>query len=218
VANGDNITAIYSCSATAASPAGTYPILPSLLDPSNRETNYTVSLLNGTLTVTPAAPPTIVSVTPATGLTNGGTTVTILGTGFATGATVNFGGLPASSVDVINATNLAAVTPPSVQGTVNVVLTNADGLSATLTSAFTYVTTLAIVAPSVLRAMTQTDGAITLAWGATPGQTYQVQYKTNLTQPDWTNLLIVTATNSTATVSDALDSSAQRFYRTVWLP
>ena len=50
--NGDNITAAYSCSASTNSPAGTYPIVPSLLDPNNRQTNYTVSLINGTLTVT----------------------------------------------------------------------------------------------------------------------------------------------------------------------
>jgi len=307
VTNGDNITATYSCSATATSPAGTYPIIPSLLNPSNRQTNYTVSLLNGILTVTLAAPPTIVSVTPNTGLTNGGTPVTLLGTGFATGATVNFGALPAGSVTVINSTNLTAVTPPSALGTVNVVVTNADGQSGTLTNAFTYaappgtppsivsqpanqvlglgqmalftatatgtaplsyqwqlsgvnladngritgsqsnlltltgvlltdagdyqvlvtnaygsatsaVASLAIVAPPLFLAPTRTDGAIALAWSATPGQTYQVQYTTNLTQPDWTNLLIVTATNSTATASDALSSSVQRFYRTVWLP
>ncbi len=63
-----------------------------------------------------------------------------------------------------------------------------------------------------------TNGTITLTWSATAGQTYQVQYKTNLSQPDWTNLLIVTATNSTATVSDALNASAQHFYRAIWLP
>ena len=49
--NGDNITATYSCSATAASPAGTYPIVPSLLDPDNLQTNYQVTLVDGTLTV-----------------------------------------------------------------------------------------------------------------------------------------------------------------------
>jgi hypothetical protein len=52
--NGDNIMAAYNCSASASSPAGTYPILPSLVDPNNRQTNYTVSLVNGTLTVTSA--------------------------------------------------------------------------------------------------------------------------------------------------------------------
>jgi hypothetical protein len=44
-----------------------------------------------------------------------------------------------------------------------------------------------------------------------------VQYKTSLSQPAWTQLVIVTATNSTASASDALSSSAQRFYRIVWL-
>jgi alpha-tubulin suppressor-like RCC1 family protein len=53
VTNGDNLSATYSCSATTASPPGNYPITPSLVDPSNREANYTVSLANGTLTVLP---------------------------------------------------------------------------------------------------------------------------------------------------------------------
>ena len=51
VTNGDNITAAYNTAATSNSPAGTYPIVPSLVDPSDRETNYTVTLVNGTLTV-----------------------------------------------------------------------------------------------------------------------------------------------------------------------
>jgi hypothetical protein len=51
VTNGDNITATYSCSATTNSPVGTYPIVPALVDPGDRRTNYTVSLVNGTLTI-----------------------------------------------------------------------------------------------------------------------------------------------------------------------
>jgi hypothetical protein len=42
--------------------------------------------------------------------------------------------------------------------------------------------------------------------------------QTNLTQPGWIDLVVLTATNSEATASDALNASAQRFYRTVWLP
>jgi hypothetical protein len=49
--NGDNITAVYSCSATTNSPVGTYPIVPVLVDRNDRQTNYTVTLINGTLTV-----------------------------------------------------------------------------------------------------------------------------------------------------------------------
>ena len=55
--NGENITAAYSCTATAASPAGNYPIVPSLVDPNHRLANYTVTLVNGTLTVLPPGSP-----------------------------------------------------------------------------------------------------------------------------------------------------------------
>ena len=54
--NGDNITAGYACSATTSSPAGTYAIVPSLVDPNSRQANYTVSLINGTLTVGQVTP------------------------------------------------------------------------------------------------------------------------------------------------------------------
>ena len=136
--NGDPITATYTCNATPNSLPGTYPIVPALNDPSNRLGNYTVTTNNGTLTVAPAAPPTIASVTPNTGPTNGGTAVTILGSGFQPGATVRFGGLAAVSVNFVSATNLLAVTPPSVAGAVSVVITNADGQSASLAGGFTY--------------------------------------------------------------------------------
>jgi hexosaminidase len=51
--NGDSITASYSCVATPGSPAGVYQSIPSLVDPANRQTNYTVNLFNGALSVTP---------------------------------------------------------------------------------------------------------------------------------------------------------------------
>jgi 6-phosphogluconolactonase (cycloisomerase 2 family) len=54
IKNGDNITATYSSPATATSAPGTYPIVPALVDPTNKLSNYTVTVNNGTLTVTPA--------------------------------------------------------------------------------------------------------------------------------------------------------------------
>src|SRR5208282_6723627 len=42
--NGDNITATYGCGASASSPVGMYAITPTLVDPGDRQTNYTVSL------------------------------------------------------------------------------------------------------------------------------------------------------------------------------
>jgi hypothetical protein len=61
-------------------------------------------------------------------------------------------------------------------------------------------------------------GIITLAWPALTGQNYQVQSCTNLNQSVWVPLgAVVTATNSTVTVSDTT-SNAQTFYRLVLVP
>jgi hypothetical protein len=54
VQNGDNITASYSTTADTTSPIGDYTILASLNDPDNKLTNYSVTLSNGTLSVTSA--------------------------------------------------------------------------------------------------------------------------------------------------------------------
>ena len=56
--NGDNITATYTTTATAASPVGDYPITPSLVDASGKLGNYSVTTNAGTLTVN-AAPLTV---------------------------------------------------------------------------------------------------------------------------------------------------------------
>jgi hypothetical protein len=48
--NGDVITASYSTTADATSPAGTYPITPTP-DPNPLLVNYDITLINGTLTL-----------------------------------------------------------------------------------------------------------------------------------------------------------------------
>ncbi|MBZ5523768.1 MAG: beta-propeller fold lactonase family protein, partial [Acidobacteriia bacterium] len=58
IKNGDNITATFATTATPASPVGTYPIVPTLIDPTLKLGNYTVTSINGTLTIT-AAPLTV---------------------------------------------------------------------------------------------------------------------------------------------------------------
>ena len=54
IKNGDNITATYATTATQSSPVGTYPIVPALVDPDSKLGNYTVTSINGTLTINPA--------------------------------------------------------------------------------------------------------------------------------------------------------------------
>jgi subtilase family serine protease len=137
--NGDIFTATASCSAAPTNLPGTYPIVPGISDPNNRLTNYNVSSVNGTLTITPAPAPTITGIDPGSGSTNGGTSVSVFGTGFENGATVTFGSIAAVSVTVSNATNLIAVTPANATiGDVDVIVTNADGQSVDFTNGFTY--------------------------------------------------------------------------------
>jgi hypothetical protein len=85
-----------------------------------------------------AVPPSLKNVAPATGSAGGGTTVTLQGTGFAPGASVVFGGVAATNVVVSSSTRLTAAVPAHAAGGVDVVVTNADGQSATLRSGFTY--------------------------------------------------------------------------------
>jgi hypothetical protein len=85
-----------------------------------------------------AAAPTVASIDRASGTTAGGTSVTISGTGFKDGATVKFGGVAATSVSVASSTSITATTPPHAAGQVDVVVTNPDAQSGTLTGAFTF--------------------------------------------------------------------------------
>jgi hypothetical protein len=85
-----------------------------------------------------ALAPTVTGISPNSGRTGGGTAVTITGTNFVAGATVQFGAAAASSVVVASATSIRATTPPHRQGGVNVVVTNPNGQSGTLASGFVY--------------------------------------------------------------------------------
>jgi hypothetical protein len=88
---------------------------------------------------TPAPAPTVTSISPNSGPTAGGTSVTITGTGFFSGATVSIGGSPAMNVAVINSSSLTATTTAHAAGASDVVVRNADGQSGTLAQGFTYV-------------------------------------------------------------------------------
>ncbi len=92
-----------------------------------------------------APAPILETVSPTSGPTTGGTAVTLIGQDFASGARVAFGGAAATSVVVVSAMQITANTPPHAQGSVNVVVTNPDGQSATLANGFTFVTSAPIV-------------------------------------------------------------------------
>jgi uncharacterized repeat protein (TIGR03803 family) len=79
---------------------------------------------------------------------------------------------------------------------------------------------LSVPMPAVFKAITLTNGTATLTWSAVVGQTYQVQYSTNLTQTNWNSLgKPGAASNGTMTTTDSgAASSPQRFYRVILFP
>ncbi|WP_376691262.1 IPT/TIG domain-containing protein [Wenzhouxiangella sp. EGI_FJ10409] len=90
-------------------------------------------------------PPSIASITPASGPEAGGTAVTITGSDFQSGATVDIGGSACAGVTFIDATELDCTTPAGT-GTADVVVTNPDTQSDTLAGGFEYV---AVPPPSI---------------------------------------------------------------------
>ncbi len=82
--------------------------------------------------------PTVNSISPNSGSVNGGTTVTITGTGFLSGATVSLGGTAATGVSIANSTTITATTPAHSAGAAAIIVTNTDGQSGTKTSGYTY--------------------------------------------------------------------------------
>ncbi|TQE21416.1 phospholipase, partial [Streptomyces ipomoeae] len=85
----------------------------------------------------PMAAPVVSSISPNQGPVSGGTTVTVIGSGFTGVLTVRFGNKPATSFTVDSSTQITAVAPSGV-GTVNVTVTTSQGTSAQA-ALFTYV-------------------------------------------------------------------------------
>jgi hypothetical protein len=94
-----------------------------------------------TASFTAAAVPTIISSTPATGPTTGGTTVTITGTNFTGATAVTFGAAGAAkSFTVVSPTQITAVTAAASAGEHYVTVTTPGGTSADKANVvFTYV-------------------------------------------------------------------------------
>lgn len=66
--------------------------------------------------------PRVNAISPTSGTTVGGTSVTITGSNFASGATVTIGGVNATGITVLNANTLTAVTGPHAAGAADVVV------------------------------------------------------------------------------------------------
>ncbi|WP_143452498.1 putative Ig domain-containing protein [Janthinobacterium sp. 61] len=112
--------------------AGNYTFAIGVNDQSNRG-----GVATYTLVVTGSANPTLTSLTPASGSSSGGTSVTLTGTNLTGATAVSFGGTAAASFIVNSATTITATTPAHAAGAVNVIVTTSGG-TATLTNGYTY--------------------------------------------------------------------------------
>ncbi|MEY3142913.1 MAG: hypothetical protein RLY21_1406, partial [Planctomycetota bacterium] len=138
-----SVVVVNATTITAVTPAGTAGAKTvSVTTPSG-----TANLTNG---FTLWSPPTLSAVSPNKGSVSGGTTITITGTNFyngATNASVSVGGVAATSVNVVNATTMTAVTPAGTAGAKTVSVTTPSG-TIDLPSAFTYFSAPTVTAVS----------------------------------------------------------------------
>jgi hypothetical protein len=79
--NGDPITASFATAAAPGSPVGAYTVTPMVLDPQNRLGDYTVTLVNGTLTVVPEATSLSLAISPSSISVGQSTSITVTLTG-----------------------------------------------------------------------------------------------------------------------------------------
>jgi CxxC motif-containing protein (DUF1111 family) len=171
---------------------------------------------SGSVPVVP--PPVITSVTPGTGVTNGGTVVTITGSNFWAGATVKFGLNAGTSVSVVDSNNITATTPAGVAGAVNVVVQNTNSMSETNLNGFVYVLpppappTPATIVPN---SMVKSGSNLTFVWQGATNTTSVLLTTTNvgpgaLWTPVATNVF---GADGLSTNSVAINSDEQkRFY------
>lgn len=75
--------------------------------------------------------PSIMTVSPASGPTTGGTTVTITGSHLSGVTSIAFGTVPAASFIIVSDTSITAVSPAEPVSTVDITAANAEGASAT---------------------------------------------------------------------------------------
>ncbi len=138
------------------------------------------------------AAPTVTSLSPSSGPSFGGTTVTLTGTGFSGATAVTFGATPAASFTVNSATSITA-TAPAGTGTVDVRVTSVGGTSATgAGDQYTFVQAPAVtgVSPasgpnaggnSVTITGANLSGATAVTFGASPAAGFTVNSSTSIT-------------------------------------
>jgi hypothetical protein len=100
---------------------------------------YVWSWTSDNVTLVIIGPPSVTAISPTSGPTAGGTSITITGTNFSGATAVQFGAANATSFTVNSATQITATAPAGSAGTVDITVTTAGGTSSTSAAdQFTY--------------------------------------------------------------------------------
>ena len=157
-----------------------------------------------------APAPTVTGVSPSSGSTLGGTSVTITGTNFTGATAVTFGGNAASGVTVVNNTTITATTPARAAGTASVVVTTPGGSNAA-NSLYTYVTpapTVASVTPPSGSTLGGTNVTITgTNFTGTTGVTIGGNAATGVTVVNPSTITAITPAGNAGTASVVVTTS-----------
>ena len=115
----------------------------------------------------------------------------------------------------INTNGVLNWTPSGGQGPANYLITTVVSNNGVPPLTDTNVVPVVVLSSTVtLQSVIIRTNVATLTWSAVPGTTYWLQYKNQLTDPSWQDILPpVVASGPTATATNALGTASRRFYR-----
>jgi hypothetical protein len=115
----------------------------------------------------------------------------------------------------INTNGVITWTPSTGQGPANYLITTVVSNNGVPPLSDTNVVPVVVSSSTVtVQSVIIRTNVATLTWSAVPGTTYWLQYKNQLTDPSWQDILPpVVASGPTATATNALGTASQRFYR-----
>ncbi|MFE9993952.1 IPT/TIG domain-containing protein, partial [Streptomyces avermitilis] len=175
--NATSFTVLSNNVITAVVPPGSGSVLVTVVAPSGTSNGvsfaYTV--------------PAITAISPTSGPATGGTSVTVIGSGFTGATAVKFGATNATSFTVLSDNVITAVSPPGA-GTVQVTVVTPGGTSNGVT--YNYVPTLTSLSPTsgpaaggtvVTLTGTGFTGVTAVTFGGTPATSFTVNSNTQIT-------------------------------------
>jgi hypothetical protein len=119
--------------------------------------------------------------------------------------------------DTLTAANWSNVTPDVTATSISSSLTNFVGSNPQRFYRVQIVEP--VVAPPTILSLHMANGSAVITWSSVVAKDYRLQYKTNLTDLSWVEVLpSVTATGATTTTTNAVGAASQRFFRVRLMP